>query len=383
MHFVCSPASIRQIQTSGAERSLPAELGLEEGAFAVIEVAADDPDAAYATLAQKLRTISHGSPGTRIVADYTGGTKSMSVALFLASLAVPGIETRLMAGRRSNLDRTESGTERPIALALDRIVAEREIDLLGAQWASFGYAAAATGFIELKTRYRGRAGFPEDLLRKIERARRASEGFAAWDRFDYGQALHCLRPIVPDMAERAGRLAQRGTMEPLVLWDLWRNAERRAARGQYDDAVSRLYRMIEWSAQWLLRRNCAIAETARVPAVRLPEGFFRPPVASEVKLGLVDAWRLYRALAPGGPALDLFGRWVASADGSPDWRRLTDLIGQRNQSFLAHGSVPIAGEKWQKFAAFMRERFLPMLVAESRLAAIELESAQLPTSLPA
>ena len=41
--------------------------------------------------------------------------------------------------------------------------------------------------------------------------------------------------------------------------DLWRNAERRAVQGRYDDAVARCYRMVEWTAQWLLRTRCNVS----------------------------------------------------------------------------------------------------------------------------
>ena len=78
-----------------------------------------------------------------------------------------------------------------------------------------------------------------------------------------------------------------------------------------DDAVARVYRMIEWTAQWLLRTKFG-ADTADVPADLLP-----PQVealsdrAGKVKLGLWDAWQVVGTRIR-GPARDLIATTAPS-----------------------------------------------------------------------
>ena len=92
-------------------------------------------------------------------------------------------------------------------------------------------------------------------------------------------ALECLEPYrprigaswTPLLAALKRLTTEDETQEPARLFDLWRNAERRAAQGRYDDAVARVYRLLEWSAQWLLRSRCGI-DTGDVSPERVPPG---------------------------------------------------------------------------------------------------------------
>jgi CRISPR-associated protein (TIGR02710 family) len=155
------------------------------------------------------------------------------------------------------------------------------------------------------------------------------------------------------------------------LFDLWRNAQRRAAQGRYDDAVARIYRLLEWSAQWLLRRHCGI-DTADIPADRLPEGMtLTLNREGKLQAPLFAAWELVERLTTG----------PASRFANEHRERLRDWIKVRNHSILAHGFTPVGETEWTVFAGWIDEQMIPMLLQE--MADLKLRNAppQLPTSL--
>ena len=80
--------------------------------------------------------------------------------------------------------------------------------------------------------------------------------------------------------------------EPALLFDLWLNAERRAAQGRFDDAIARWYRLMEWTAQWQLKTKLD-ADTADFPPDLLPEDADATPGRDgKIKIGLWQAWQV-------------------------------------------------------------------------------------------
>ena len=135
--------------------------------------------------------------------------------------------------------------------------------------------------------------------------------------------------MLPTLRLLAGNGPQQ---EPARLLDLWLNAERRAAQGRYDDAVARVYRMIEWTGQWLLRTKLG-ADTADFAADLLPlHVLAHPDGDGKVKLGLWDAWQVVKSHLKPGPAHDLIANRGSE---------LRDLLRIRNDSILAHGFTPV------------------------------------------
>jgi hypothetical protein len=254
-----APAEARPAQLL---ETIPVQAGLEDGAWEILEIPPDDPDRAFTALADKLRAFARG--GERVVADYTGGTKSMSAALFLAALEA-GAELQLVTGRRGDLIRVLDLSEREIAIGTRRVAAAREFERLAAGWSRFAYQEAAEGFDRLWRELKEK-GWSREELRRLTRAKELSEAFAAWDCFDHKRAAGGLAKGIykglaiggrSDWSDLAASLA-RGQDSPwgaLQLRDLWHNAQRCAARGRYDDAVARLYRLWEAIAQWLLRED--------------------------------------------------------------------------------------------------------------------------------
>lgn len=392
--FVCSsgPKSSRpQVEGEDGKPGIAAQAGLADGTWRIVEVPPDDPDGVFLALETEIRRIAAQHPGVKIVVDYTGGTKSMSVGAALAALA-GGVDLSLVTGERRDLIRVTSGTERATPVGFRGVLARFALERAEEAWRRFAYADAVS-LLEQAHRDLTLAGegtkIARELRGRIARLLAASRMFEAWDRFDHRQARYTWRNE---------RLVQLGGMqaygqalevldsperEPLVLFDLWHNAERRAARMRFDDALARLYRLVEWTAQFLLKSLHGI-ETGRFDPARLPEGELRARLAARagkdgtVPIGLFDALAVLRELSPDHPFPRRLGQPMA---GSTPLARLQTWIEHRNRSILAHGFVPVDEPLWHEARGWMQAFWLPWL--QDELAGRCLDLPQFPRSFPA
>ena len=160
--------------------------------------------------------------------------------------------------------------------------------------------------------------------------------------------------------------------EPARLIDLWLNARRRASQGRFDDAVARVYRLIEWTAQWLIRTKLG-ADTGDFPDRLLPEDVdARRDGRGRIKLPLWAGWQVVSAHVQ-GPAHDL----IASHG-----NELRDLLSIRNNSILAHGFAPVAHASWNRMQQWAQDQFLPVLHHYAKDAGVKKPLPQLPTDPP-
>lgn len=350
--------------------NIPAQTGLVDNSFDVAIVPADDLDAAVAVIRQKLSDIADRFPNARIVADYTGGTKTMTAALVTAVLETDDTDLQLVTGNRADLIKVRDGTEASVPANIDAVRLNRSMAPYLSAWKRHAYNEAVYGLSAIRT--------PRNtaLRNRLSRARDLSRAFAAWDRFDHVDALRFLdiySPIIGrDLGEHLAALKMLVTespqQEPMRLFDLWRNAERRAAQGRYDDAVARVYRLIEWTAQWLLRSRCEI-DTANIPPEKIPADVDIPANRDgKYQAGLFAAWMLVGKMTS-GPAR------AFAADKLP---ALLGHIQTRNHSILAHGFTPISRDAWNEFRAWLEEDFLPMLIEETKTSRIHTMPPQLP-----
>ena len=368
---------------------LPVLAGLDRDCWEVLEVPADDPDAIFAALLPRLRALARDHAGARIVGDFTGGTKSMSAGLTLAAIEA-GLALQLVTGERDDLVRVRDLTQVPVALETRRIAVERTRRILAEGWGRFAYQETAEGFSQLRSELK-EEGWGRSELSPLTRAWELSKAFAAWDRFDHKPAasdLRKYRAVViggrTDWHSLALTLAERpqDRWTALALADLWANAQRCAARGRYDDAIGRWYRLCEGIAQWLLWADFKIA-TASVPVERLPDDI-RAGVEIDngaAKLGLRRAWELYMRLRPESE-LAAFAQKPAG-DGKNEFDWLNDNLQRRNQSLLAHGFRPVSADDWNKVSRWAEDGLLDMLAREAERVGEPHELPQLPTALPA
>jgi CRISPR-associated protein (TIGR02710 family) len=302
--------------------------------------------------------------GRRVVADYTGGTKSMSAALVLAAFEA-GADLQLVTGRRGDLVRVLDRTEREIAIGTRRVSVAREFERLAAGWGRFAYQEAAEGFTRLWNDLKAE-GASRDELRRLTRAKELSEAFAGWDAFDHKSAAGGLAKAIykglpidgrDDWSALAAALVreQSAPWRALHLCDLWRNAQRCAARGRWDDGVARLYRLWEAMAQWLLwadfRLDTAVVET-----------------------GLKRSWDLYRHLRPEGEAAAFWQR---------EWAGLDEKLVIRNRSILAHGGDRVSQAGWRTLSEWTEAGLLQLLAHEAERLGEAHGMPQLPAALPA
>lgn len=295
-----------------------------------------------------------------VVVDFTGGTKVMSAALALVARRWTCTFGYVGSGNRTKggLGTVEPGAER-------LLIRDNPWDTLGYQAAeeavavfnSGGYAAAGA-LLEV---YRNRASKPE-VKHELSTLKFLVDAYASWDCFDYKKAAHWfakalenrndLNAIFAESQSLIARLEHHRELvvrlgdskEPTVQWvaDLFRNAERRAGEGRFDDAVARLYRVAEAFAQIRLRDSYGIRDTGSVPLDRIPESLRREwegrAEGGAVALGLQDDYRLLKELG------DEVGRRFFE-DGLAGAR---SPLGARNSSILAHGFEPINKRQYDR-----------------------------------
>ncbi|MBM4200854.1 MAG: TIGR02710 family CRISPR-associated protein [Gammaproteobacteria bacterium] len=351
--------------------NIPTLAGLATDRYQVECVPADDLDQVHAKCSHVFGALRERFPDATLLADYTGGTKTMTAGLVLAALDA-GVELSLVTGNRADLVKVRDGSQALASANVEGVRLQRDMGNCLRAWEQYGYAEAAAGLASLAV---PRASANRSCLL---RARELSRAFAAWDRFDHAAALTCLQDYAGklDVGERALIGVLQRLLDPrseakrtaALLLDLYRNAERRAAQGRYDDAVGRVYRLIEWTAQWLLKRDFDI-DTADVPATFDVAGT-ELTVSRDGKrqAALTAAWKLVERRTE-GPAAVFITR---------ERSRLLDHLRRRNGSILAHGFKPVPASDWGSLHDWLPDAFMPMLLQEASTAGVR----ELPPQLP-
>lgn len=356
--------------------NIPAQAGLGEDRYEVVRVPADDLDEVFRILREAIHDLGERFPGARLLADYTGGTKTMTAGLVSAALESDGVELQLVTGSRADLIKVRSGMEAVTQANVERVRLERAMRPYVAAWRRYAYAEAHQGLAALP-RPRDQA-----LAARLALLRDLSRGLDAWDRFEHGAALDLLEPYRPRIGASWSPLlaalkrltTEDAAQEPARLLDLWRSAERRAAQGRYDDAVARVYRLLEWSAQWLLRSRCGI-DTGDVRPEQIPPHMkLTPNDKGRIQVGLMVGWELLAHYQSDSPAGAFF---------QAERNALLNWLLMRNHSILAHGFRPVAETDWRKTLEWMKARLLPVLVQETSALRIRELPPQLPDRPPA
>lgn len=373
--FICSSGprgSVSQITGTGTpceirrgaevvdrQPNIPTQLGLGPRFNPDTDlVLLDNPDdlaECYRRIAAKIKATRQETPGIDLYADYTGGTKTMSLALGMAALDY-GIALYLTTNAtRENLFRVERGqsTERAptTLLTVDRTLHQALPQFLQV----FNYAGAIATLQTLLQSLE----LPADQKRHIRQLRDIYAGFDAWDRFDHLTAwdllsLHMAQVQPHGLALKrvmASRQAVDTNFAPPetipghgyeLVEDLLLNAQRRAHQQRYDDAVGRLYRALELLAQIRLKQSYGL-ETGNLDLTKLPAPLGdtyaadRNPRTGNVQIPLWKSYLLLNQL-PNDPLGQHF---------QPQANRLQDALQTRNSSLLAHGFTPITNRDYQ------------------------------------
>jgi CRISPR-associated protein (TIGR02710 family) len=294
-----------------------------------------------------------------LVCDLTTGTKVMAAALALAAVQMQAGCINYVYGERGPTGIVQPGTERVAPVYPRRLYLRPALRRAVDHFNHGRYAACeheldgATGF----------AAGAHAAAAQIACLAGLTRAYRAWDHLDYRAAKELLVGVARTDAlaaqwlavgqlERHKRLVHQLATGDLIAWDIWRNADRRAVEGRYDDAVARGYRFLECLAQDRLRRVCPGLQTANVDVALLPLSL--RPCFSDVRQGdsgkiVLDLRRAYALLGDLGDGL---GRAFAAMWEACD-SRLRQALSHRNSSVLAHGLTPTTAQSWSVMRGVM------------------------------
>lgn len=371
--FICSekdrvtgkPGSYSQIEGDTTD---DLKRRLDNIPYTIRKVPADDLEKAVGEIQKCLRQRIDEHPEARIVADYTGGTKTMSSALVLATYNKEHVNLSLVtAPRTDQVKITSGGSVKQVGR--EALQASRVIEQSIQYWKHFSYSEAVRMLGDVR---------PENtvLNQKVRMMESLGKAFDAWDRFDHAESKEWLEPYRKYIPE--GCLLSINTLTreqphpatiPARLWDLWFNALRRASQGRFDDAVARIYRLLEWTAQWILQTRCEL-DTANIDPQKIPANISIPANRKgQRQAGLMKAWELIGHHLPDSEA-GQFGR-----------QKLEELQSQtsvRNQSILAHGYQPVGRKDWDTLERWFEGNFLELLERETGKTGLRPIPEQLP-----
>ncbi|MDI9624116.1 MAG: TIGR02710 family CRISPR-associated CARF protein [Candidatus Aenigmatarchaeota archaeon] len=270
-----------------------------------------------------------------IIIDYTSGTKTMTTSAAICSMLYQK-KLSLVTGERGENGIVIPGTEAP-----------REQNLFAA-YDKYLFDKVKEAFNH------HRFGEAIDYLKRIVMPKeevdyeKFIQGYDLWDKFDHIKAwelLKNIKKVPPENKEFLGKLTSSMNLDDqkellknkgkFLVADLLNNAKRRLKEEKYEDAVARLYRIMELLAQ------CRLSEfgiyTSNVKIEKIPSHIqdkynkLRDD-EGKVKLGLQKSYELLKDLE------DKLGeRYVND-------KEIKELLKRRNESILAHGLKPITNE---------------------------------------
>lgn len=296
-----------------------------------------------------LRILNKGYKASDIVVDYTGGTKNMSVAISLASIKY-GSSYTYIGGK----ERTKDG----VGIVIDGkeevyhslnpwdFLAINEKENIATLFNTYQFKSAkeiADSVSNKTTRYKS-------LFRKIGLI---IEGFYKWDLFCHEDALRMFDRAkadelaheyderwMKDFAQNVlnaierlkGLVKDSGKPTKAMICDLFSNAERRFEEGKIDDAILRLYRIVEMIAQMRLSQIYNI-DVSDVKLEQLPDSMkdsfkakYLDMQDNKIKLPQNAAFTLLKELGD-----DVGKVFVANE------KKFKSIQHSRNYSYLAHG----------------------------------------------
>lgn len=315
------------------------------------------------------RISAKGYAKERVLVDYTGATKNMSVALALAAIE-QGFGFSYVGGdkrTKNGVGTVESGHEKIYTNVNPwDFMALKEKRQASQFFNSFQFKACRDLFAELA----GNASTRRSMYRKLSCA---VDAFHNWDLFRHAEALDSFKKArLEDLLDERDRgvaafaadcLQLKPALENLIncsnrgkrpceelAHDLFSNAERRFAEGKVDDAVLRLYRLVEMLAQERLLRVYAI-DTSDVKADMIPDAIredfvekYRNRRTNKIELPQSPSYQLLKEL--GDPLGQAFEEHQS---------RFMKVQSARNYSYLAHGFMSSKDTVYEDLRVFVAE----------------------------
>jgi len=351
-----------------AGKAIVFQAGLSKEKYEIITV--DDPDdlnGCYQKLMGLTLRIAQEHGDCQVIANYTGGTKTMSAAMVIVGIMTQQWDLSLNIGPRMDLIRVKGG-DVPVVIDKWKILCQSQIDFLNRTLTNYNYGFVANSIGEILTHPLDRS-----LQDKLIEARAVCESFDLWDKFNHAKALELIEPYgskyypyIIDLKKILGRSKASGYE---LVSDLLNNADRRATQLHYDDAIARLYRAIELFAQIRLEKQHGLKSSnlkLRDLPEKLHEDYKNRVKDDKLMLGLIEDYELLFKLG------DPFGITFHQHEG-----KIVDAIKRRNSSISGgHGTVPL-GEEDYLFVKSRLKGFIMQVVGENK---IDMEIKQMPVT---
>jgi hypothetical protein len=328
--------------------SIVAQARIESVPHEIVEVAADDFHEIFSTTHQRMERLRREHPDATILCGYTGGTKTMAVALAVAGLETPTVRLQVVTGERHDLIKVRDGTHGARAVNIDHFKVQRYLQQFRERFDAFDYAGA----LAIRDLANGMHASAAEAVPELRLGGMLTEIYDAWDRFDHDATEKLVdqhgqrkNPLFADLGRIiASKIPRSGGYAK--VFDLLNNAERRAHQQRYDDAVARIYRMVEMLAQVRLQNGHNI-DTGKVLREQLQDDeqpdYLRAGQES-AQIGLMQAYALLaRRADPLGSARRQLGT------------RLDRELKRRNMSILAHGDTACSQRAYQRLLQVARE----------------------------
>lgn len=353
-----------------SQASIVNQVGIEPSKYSIVRIPQpDNLGMCYSSSMKIIQEAKEKFPGANIIADNTGGTKTMSGALLISALDAGDVKPWLVSGERPDQVKVRDGTQRIIVSNWLPLYWHRRLKMLKSLFQGHNFVGCLQVIDDGAPNTV--AGSKEDQIVQVYHS--ICQGFLAWDRFDHDKALQYLepygkgfprhlaflkniikaKPVVKDGVEKA---EQSKTFSP--VHDLLLNAKRRMKQGNFDDAVGRIYRALELFAQMCLAFRRPSILTGNIQPETLPEALRNRYVApqmsisasddstkNKIQIGLKKAYKLIREL--NDP--------IATLLTSSHEKTRNNLLKIRNYSIFAHGFDPINLSDAREFLHFVEQ----------------------------
>lgn len=376
--FICFLASDKSVNDLGKVLKMVKEQGHDYEQTVVISHDAEDLVKCYRTALECIdRMEEKGYDKQRVLVDYTGGTKTMTAAIALATIG-KGYNFSYVGGK----DRTKGGLG--IVKTGSELIKEdvgpwhlfaiEEKRALSLHINSYRFDAALEIIKELDSRGKAVKGY--EFLKPLNKI---IQGYREWEAFRHKKALELLEKGAMQLRERLEvnncqpirkylnginsnfeflQAMKRKTdnftlLSAKTVTDLLSNAERRAEEGKYDDATARVYRALEMIGQieFVNEFGCETGkvEIDKIPVELQPE-YSQKYLSEQNSLLKLPLEATFKALKAKG-----------NKKGTRFFENISEikkLQSARNNSILAHGVESTSEKGFERMLKFVRKLFI-------------------------
>jgi CRISPR-associated protein (TIGR02710 family) len=150
----------------------------------------DSLEECYLESRNSLEKLHRQYPGSRLIADYTGGTKSMTAGLALAAVDDEHCEISLVTGTRPDLKTVQDQTQFARPMVVWDLRGRRKLEEVQIRLSRYDYAGAAALLETI-----GQMPIGESFLQKITAGIAICRGLDAWDRFNHQRPAQSVQEV--------------------------------------------------------------------------------------------------------------------------------------------------------------------------------------------